>query len=223
MLTPMRLMRVGMAVALICALMGEAAAQQMFLDTRQGRTGTDWNECMARAKRALQAESWAIGGEYGAAVRGAHLVAWKGGHGVILACDVEPNGAAFWTMTMSGLAEGNHPLMDALGRQLGSPSNTPRPPPPAQKSCWDWYGEFLDGRVAVRDAVVTLTSDGSMQASWGWKGQWRTDGSGGYRLSWEGRRAPDQDDVMRMAPDGRTMEGRNFEARFIRGTQRACP
>ena len=79
-----------------------AAAQQMTLDTRQGRTGTDWNECMARAKRSLQVEAWNIGGEYGANVRGAYIVAWKGNHGVIFGCDTEPNGGAFYTITMSG-------------------------------------------------------------------------------------------------------------------------
>ena len=217
----MRHRRLLFAVAILLPTI--AAAQQMYLDTRQGRTTVDYKECMARAKRALQVEAWGIGGEYGANVRGGHLVAWKGQHGVIFGCDVEPNGNAFWTMTMSGVNEGNHPLMDALGKHMGTPSTTPAGPVAPEKSCWDWYGEFLDGRVVFGTPQhIVMTSDNTMTGSWGWKGKWKADGGGGYRFTWEAR-TPDQDDVMRMAGDGRSMEGKNFETRIIRGTRRACP
>ncbi len=113
---------------------GVAGAQTLTMDTRQARTGTTWDECMARAKRSLTVESWNIGGAYGAGVNGAFIVAWRGAHGVMLQCQLEPNGGTYYQVTMSGMSDGNLPLVEALMRQMTVPSNTPdpdrRPPVP---------------------------------------------------------------------------------------------
>lgn len=103
------------------------------------------------------------------------------------------------------------------------PITQPAPPAASAKTCWDWYGEYLDGRP-ISGNVVTLEVDGNKVAgSWGWQGTWRTDGQRNFWLFWSNRPDPSQADMLRLSSDGRTLEGRNFETRLIRGTLRACP
>jgi hypothetical protein len=102
-----------------------AHAQTLFMDFAQGRLPGSYDDCMSRARQALPAEGWNIGGEYGAPVRGGYFVAWQGAHGVILTCDIEPAGGSLFHLTMSGVDEGNRPLIDALiARIQGSTAST---------------------------------------------------------------------------------------------------
>src|SRR5262249_43730063 len=115
MLKGMKLIRPGVWVALVLAVLGiavwarlaPARADTRSLDSAQGGRRGSGDDCMPRARRALPAEGWAIGGEYGAPERGGYFVAWQGNHGVILVCDIEPAGGSIFHMTMSGLDEGN--------------------------------------------------------------------------------------------------------------------
>lgn len=113
----------------------------------------------------------------------------------------------------------------AAAPRAATPSARPSPATPASsaRTCWDWYGEYLDGRTFTGH-FVTFHVDGSKVAStWGWTGTWRTDGQRNFWIYWSARPDPNQADMLKLSADGRTLEGRNFETRLIRGTQRSCP
>lgn len=220
-MTRHKTLAVLVCLAVSALVEGVGSARSLSMDTRQARTGTTWNECMARARRALTAEAWNIGGEYAAGVNGAFLVAWSGDHGVILQCQVDPNGQTYHQVTMSGIDAGNLPLVEALMRQMAVASTTPIPAPAAalQMSCWDWYGEYLDGSVASRDKWVRLTSDHKVWSEWAWSGTWSMNGAT-IAIVWDAPgHGPEKPDVLQFNAGGTMMEGRNFETRLIRGTR----
>lgn len=168
----LRRTRVGVW-AVACALVGvmlwapPAHAQTMYLDFAQGRLPGNWDDCMARARRALPAESWAIGGEYGAPERGGYFVAWKGQHGAILVCDIEPAGGSIFHLTISGLDEGNLPLVEALSRQMREGTAPPPLPPPVGRGIdWGYSPQEYRGQVGQQFTYM-CAPNGSFGRVWG--------------------------------------------------------
>jgi hypothetical protein len=167
----------ALLAALVVTLIGAALqatparANDMYLDFAQTRLSGSWDDCMARVRRALPAEGWDIGGEYGAPVRGGYFVAWQDSHGVIVVCDIEPAGGTIVHMTMSGFDEGNKPLIDALiARIRGSAPSTGTPPPTgagARAIDWKYYpGTDHRGMVGQR-FTYSCPPNGTLYAIWG--------------------------------------------------------